>query len=107
MRSMISICSLPPSASNMNVCARSFEKSRSHAEPAVPSPGAPLGPSVAPVPGTTGMTRCSDAGLGEDLDAVVLAVADVHQSVVAADDAMRMAAVPRAEQRRGSRSPDC
>ena len=54
-RSMMQHVSLPPSASNMIVCARSLEKSRSQAEPAVPSPATPPMPSVTPVPGTTGM----------------------------------------------------
>src|SRR5437879_6136296 len=38
------------------------------------------------------------AGLGEDLDAVVGAIAHIHQAVVAYGNAMRMAAVARGEQ---------
>ena len=60
-------------------------------------------PSVPPVPGTTAITRSSVAGLVEHLDAVVLAIADVDQAVVAADHAVRMPAVACAEQRRRSR----
>ena len=63
-------------------------------------PATPPIPSVWPVPGTTGMMRTSEPVLREDLDPVVGAIADVDQPVVAADDAVRMAAVARGEQAR-------
>jgi hypothetical protein len=47
---------------------------------------------VAPVPGITGITAAY-AGLGEDLNSIVLTITDVHQSIIASDNAVRMPAI--------------